>query len=58
MGQYPMFKRAESVYLQVVVKFLQPENKINDKIVKISAVQALCAVVDDWDFSKTDFQPF
>ncbi len=46
-----------SIY-KLLLNFLQPENKINDKIVKISAVQTLCAVVDDWDFSKTDFQPF
>ncbi|EMG47600.1 hypothetical protein SBY92_004719 [Candida maltosa Xu316] len=46
-----------SIY-KLLLNFLRPENQINDKIVKISAIQALRAVVDDWDFSKTDFQPF
>lgn len=43
---------------KLLLNFLRSDNQVNDKVVKISAVQALRVVVDDWDFSKTDFQPF
>ncbi|EGW30005.1 uncharacterized protein SPAPADRAFT_144527 [Spathaspora passalidarum NRRL Y-27907] len=46
-----------SIY-KLLLNFLQPNNPINDGVVKIAAIQTLRAVVDDWDFNKHDFQPF
>ncbi|ODV95069.1 hypothetical protein PACTADRAFT_34808 [Pachysolen tannophilus NRRL Y-2460] len=37
---------------------LDPADKINDKVVKQTAVAALRYVIDDWDFNKTDFDPY
>lgn len=46
-----------SIY-RLLISFLQPENKINDKVVKLTAIQTLRIVINDWDFKKHDFQPF
>lgn len=46
-----------SIY-KLLITFLQPDNKINDKVVKLTAIQTLRIVIDDWDFNKLDFQPF
>ncbi|KAG7663353.1 KAP120 [[Candida] subhashii] len=46
-----------SIY-KLLLNFLSPNNPINDKVVKIAAIQTLRTVVNDWDFSKNDFQPF
>lgn len=43
---------------RLLFNFLQPDNKINDKVVKLTTIQTLRTVVDDWDFNKQDFQPF
>lgn len=40
------------------INFLNPENKINDKVVKLTTIQSLRSVVNDWNFVKQDFQPF
>lgn len=37
---------------------LQPNDRLNDKVVRLTAVQTLRIMVDDWDFNKHDFQPF
>lgn len=46
-----------SIY-KLLISFLQPNNKINDKVVKLTAIQTLRIVINDWDFKKHDFQPF
>lgn len=43
---------------KLLITFLQPDNKINDKVVKLTAIQTLRTVINDWDFNKQDFQPF
>lgn len=43
---------------KLLINFMQPDNKINDKVVKLTAVQTLRTVINDWDFNKQDFQPF
>lgn len=43
---------------KLLIDFMQPQNKINDKVVKLTAVQTLRTVINDWDFNKQDFQPF
>lgn len=43
---------------KLLIDFLQPNNKINDKVVKLTAVQTLRTVINDWEFNKQDFQPF
>lgn len=43
---------------KLLINFLQPENKYNDKVVKLTAIQTLRTVINDWDFNKQDFQPF
>lgn len=44
-----------------IYKFLatlmDPQNKLNDKVVRLTAVQTLKNVIDDWDFQKVDIQP-
>lgn len=34
------------------------ENVNNDVVVKLSSIQCLLIIVDDWDFNKKDFEPF
>ncbi|CCE82967.1 Piso0_002737 [Millerozyma farinosa CBS 7064] len=43
---------------KLLYTFLQPNQPANDKIVKLTAVQTLRIVLDDWDFNKSDFEPF
>lgn len=43
---------------KLFIDFLKPENKINDKVVKLTTIQSLRTVVNDWNFIKQDFQPF
>lgn len=43
---------------KLLTNFLQPGNKINDRVVKLTAIQTLRTVINDWDFNKQDFQPF
>lgn len=43
---------------KLLINLLQPENKLNDSVVKLTAIQTLKTVIDDWDFNKYDFQPF
>lgn len=43
---------------KLLINFMQLDNKINDKVVKLTAVQTLRTVINDWDFNKQDFQPF
>lgn len=43
---------------KLLINFLDPTNKINDKVVKLTAIQTLRTVINDWDFNKQDFQPF
>lgn len=43
---------------KLLINFMQPDNKINDKVVKLTTVQTLRTVINDWDFNKQDFQPF
>ncbi|ODV68491.1 ARM repeat-containing protein [Hyphopichia burtonii NRRL Y-1933] len=43
---------------KLLINFLQPDNKVNDKVVKLTSIQTLRNVVQDWDFNKQDFQPF
>ncbi|KAG7833947.1 hypothetical protein KL943_003243 [Ogataea angusta] len=42
---------------RLVLRFLQ-NTDINDKVVRLTAVQTLQHLVDDWEFRKRDFQPF
>lgn len=43
---------------KLLLNFLQPDNNINDKVVKLITIQTLRSVINDWDFNKHDFQPF
>ncbi|ODQ80596.1 hypothetical protein BABINDRAFT_170982 [Babjeviella inositovora NRRL Y-12698] len=43
---------------RLLLALLDPANPINDKVVKLTAVQTLSHIVDDWEFNKHDFQPF
>lgn len=44
---------------KLLLSFLQSSNtKVNDKVVKLTAVQTLRIVVNDWDFNKHDFSSF
>lgn len=43
---------------KLFIDFLEPMNKINDKVVKMTTIQSLRNVVNDWNFVKQDFQPF
>jgi len=43
---------------KLLINFLNPDNQINDKVVKIASIQTLRNVIDDWDFNKYDFKPF
>lgn len=43
---------------KLLLTFLQRDNKINDSVVKLNAVQTLRTVVNDWNFNKLDFQPY
>ncbi|CAK7902525.1 importin beta-like protein Kap120p [[Candida] anglica] len=43
---------------RLLVDFLNPDNKINDAVVKLTAIQTLKRVIDDWDFNKYDFHSF
>lgn len=43
---------------KLFIDFLKPQNKINDKVVKLTAIQNLRTIVNDWNFVKQDFQPF
>lgn len=43
---------------KLLINFLNPDNQINDKVVKIASVQTLRKLIDDWDFNKYDFKPF
>lgn len=46
----------------LIYKFLSTllvgENKINDQVVKLNAIQCLKTIINDWDFNKKDFGPF
>lgn len=42
---------------KLLIELLQP-SKVNDKVVKLTAVQTLRAVLEDWDFNKAAFQPY
>lgn len=42
----------------LLLEFLNPENPINDKVVKLTAIQALKTIITDWDFKKEDFASF
>ncbi|OBA17976.1 ARM repeat-containing protein [Metschnikowia bicuspidata var. bicuspidata NRRL YB-4993] len=43
---------------KLLLNFMDVNNKINDKVVKLTATQSLRVVINDWDFAKQDFQPF
>ncbi|RKP31922.1 ARM repeat-containing protein [Metschnikowia bicuspidata] len=43
---------------KLFLDFLNPDNSINDKVVKLTTIQCLRNVVNDWKFVKQDFQPF
>lgn len=43
---------------KLLLTFLQSDNKINDKVVKLTSIQTLRTIINDWDFNKQDFQPF
>ena len=43
---------------KLFLDFLNPDNSINDKVVKLTTIQCLRNVVNDWNFVKQDFQPF
>ncbi|KAH3662326.1 hypothetical protein OGAPHI_005577 [Ogataea philodendri] len=42
---------------QLIIQFLK-ESPINDRVVKLTAVQTLQHLIDDWEFRKYQFQPF
>lgn len=42
----------------LLLEFLNPENTINDKVVQLTAIQALKTIITDWDFQKEPFGPF
>ncbi|KAG7192386.1 uncharacterized protein KQ657_001785 [Scheffersomyces spartinae] len=47
-----------SIY-KFLVTLMDPQNKLlNDKVVKLTAIQTLKSVIDDWDFQKVDIQPY
>lgn len=41
-------------------EFLSSTNNVesNDAVVKLSSIQCLRTIIDDWDFNKRDFEPF
>lgn len=43
---------------KLLINFLQPVNKFNDKVVRLTSIQTLRTIINDWDFNKQDFQPF
>ncbi|CAI5760303.1 unnamed protein product [Candida verbasci] len=43
---------------KLFLDFLQSNNPVNDKVVKISTIHSLRSIVDDYDFEKHDFEPF
>lgn len=43
---------------KLLATFLQPDKKINDKVIKLTTVQCLRFVINDWDFVKQDFHPY
>ncbi|CAH2353855.1 importin beta-like protein Kap120p [[Candida] railenensis] len=51
-------KESKVSIFRLLVNFLQPDNKLNDSVVKLTAIQCLKNVLDDYDFNKYDFQPF
>lgn len=46
-----------SIY-KLLIAFLQPGNNLNDKVVKLTSIQTLKSMVDDWDFNKYDFKEY
>jgi hypothetical protein len=42
----------------LLLEFLNPQNPINDKVVMLTAIQALKTLITDWDFNKELFAPF
>lgn len=43
---------------ELLLNLLLPENPVNDKVVRLTAIQTLRIIVDDWDFVKKDFEPY
>lgn len=50
-------KNRSTIY-QLLIELLQPNNPVNDLVVKISAVHTLKVVVEDGDFQKKEFVPY
>lgn len=42
----------------LLLNLLDPTNQINDRIVKLTAVQSLKAILTDWDFKKDLIKPY
>lgn len=51
-------KESRVLIYKLLTDFLNPENQMNDIVVKLAAVQSLKVVIEDWDFNKTDFKPY
>lgn len=47
----------QKVY-NLLLTFLDSQNPINDKVVKLTAIQALKTIITDWDFKKEGFASF
>lgn len=43
---------------ELLLNLLDSSNPIHDKVIRLTAVQTLRIIVDDWDFVKRDFEPF
>lgn len=41
-----------------LLELLSDTNKTNDQVVKLSSIQCLRTIIDDWDFNKHDFKPY
>lgn len=47
----------QNIY-SLLLNLLDPTNQINDRIVKLTAVQSLKAILTDWDFKKDLIKPY
>lgn len=47
----------EKIY-SLLLNLLDPSNQINDKVVKLTTIQALKSILTDWDFKKELIKPY
>lgn len=51
-------KENMSNIFNLLINFLDGNNPIIDKVVKLTAIQCLHNILNDWDFDKNDIKPF